>query len=373
MDSTTPPPLVPQSPPPFMAPPPPPKKRPWGWIVFGIVFVLFVGLVVVGEALAAFGRTFVAHESVRMTTSKLHEVSIENPDSDEKVAVIDIDGIITSSAVTRHGRSMVESVKDELAMAEKDPEVKAVILRVDSPGGEVMASDDIARAVRQFQARSDKPVIASMSSVAASGGYYVSAPCRFIVASDLTITGSIGVIMQSLNYRGLMDKVGVVPQTYKSGRLKDMMSGSKKPEDADPLEKEILMGMIMETYERFAKVVSDGRSASYRANSEKSRKLAADWKDYADGRILTGTKAFELGFVDELGDFETAVAVARRLARISTKAHLIRYQEPFSWDSVFSMFGQSPVSERGVKVDLGLDLPKLRSGLPYYILSTSVP
>lgn len=373
MDSTTPPPLSPQSPPPFMAPPPPPKRRPWGWIIFGVIFVIIVGLVVVGEAIASFGRTIISYEKVHSTDSKLEEVSVENPESSYKVAIIDVEGIITSSAIARHGRSMVESIKDQLTAAEKDEDVKAVILRVDSPGGEVMASDDIARAIRTFQQRSDKPVVASMGSLAASGGYYVSAPCRYIVASDLTITGSIGVIMQSLNYRGLMDKVGLVPQTFKSGQLKDMLSGSKRPEDADPREKEILTGMIMETYERFTKVVGDGRAASFKSNSEKSKKLAADWKDYADGRILTGTKAFNLGFVDELGDFDAAVSVARRLARIDGKAHLIRYQESFNWDSVFSMFSKTSVSERGVKVDIGLDIPKLRSGLPYYIMSTSVP
>src|SRR4029079_10112350 len=103
--------------------------------------------------------------------------------------------------------------------------VKAVILKIDSPGGEVMASDDISRALVQFQEKHKKPVIASSRVLAASGGYYVAAPCRWIVANELTITGSIGVILSSLNYRGLMDKVGIEPVVFKSGKFKDMLRG----------------------------------------------------------------------------------------------------------------------------------------------------
>ena len=143
----------------------------------------------------------------------------------------DVDGIITSRAIDQSGYSMVEVIKAQLKRAEEDDKVKAVILKVDSPGGEVLASDEIARAISEFQTKPHgKPVVCSMGSLAASGGYYVSAPCRWIVANDLTITGSIGVILSTWNYRGLMDKVGLRPETFKSGKYKDMLSGSREPD-----------------------------------------------------------------------------------------------------------------------------------------------
>src|SRR5262249_4295077 len=147
----------------------------------------------------------------------------------------------------------------QLKRAEEDDRVKAVILKVDSPGGEVMAADQIHNEIAQFQTRSRKPVVASMGSLAASGGYYISAPCRWIIANELSITGSIGVIMSSWNYRGLMDKVGVLTQTYKSGKYKDMLSGSREPDSITPEEKRMVQKLIDETFAKFKQVVSDGR------------------------------------------------------------------------------------------------------------------
>src|SRR4029077_17430498 len=133
---------------------------------------------------------------------------------------------------------------DQLKIVGRDHAVKAVLLKVDSPGGEVMASDDISRAISEFQDKYQKPVVAAMGSLAASGGYYVSAPCQWIVANELTMTGSIGVIMSTFNYRGLLDKVGVFPQVYKSGRFKDMLRGSKRPEEIEPEERQMIQAMI---------------------------------------------------------------------------------------------------------------------------------
>src|SRR4029450_5729008 len=114
-------------------------------------------------------------------------------------------------------------VEEQFRRAAEDKRVKAVILKVNSPGGEVLASDDIYNIIEKFQNKTQKPVVAAMGSLAASGGYYVSAPCQWIVANEMTITGSIGVILHSFNYRGLMDKVGLRPVVYKSGKLKDML------------------------------------------------------------------------------------------------------------------------------------------------------
>src|SRR5215204_1512568 len=125
--------------------------------------------------------------TMRSVGPKLEEVIREDNDSSEKIAVVEIDGIITSRVIDQGGYNLVDVVRAQLERAKDDFRVKAVILRVDSPGGEVLASDEIYRAISDFQKNSRKPVVASMGNLAASGGYYVSAPCRWIVANDLTI------------------------------------------------------------------------------------------------------------------------------------------------------------------------------------------
>jgi protease-4 len=233
-----------------------------------------------------------------------------------------------------------------------------------------MASDDISRALITFQEREKKPVIAAMAGLAASGGYYVSAPCRWIVANELTLTGSIGVIMQTFNYRGLMDKVGVAPTVFKSGRFKDMLSGSKKPEDVDPAEHKMVQEMVMETFSKFKTVVREGRQKASTANKGSGKTLVSDWEDYADGRVLTGKKAFELGFVDELGNFQTAVERTKQIAGIKGDARIVRYQEPFDLSKVFGMLGKT--ESRGMKIDVGLDFPRLEAGRLYFLSSSVI-
>jgi protease-4 len=218
-----------------------------------------------------------------------------------------------------------------------------------------------------------------MGGLAASGGYYISAPCRWIVANELTITGSIGVIIDTWNYRGLMDKIGLRPHVFKSGRFKDMLSGEREP-DTDKLspedqktrdeEDQMVQSLIDETFNKFKEVVKTGRTHASDANEGKGKALAADWQDYADGRILSGKRALELGFVDELGDFDVAVKRAEKLANVSS-ASLVEYRVLFDFQSVIShLFGKSEVP--ALKIDLGIGPPKLEAGRPYYILPTAV-
>jgi len=297
----------------------------------------------------------------------LEELTLENNHSEHKIAVVPVEGIISSQIWDRGGRNMVDSIAHQLKIAGRDRSVKAVILKVDSPGGEVMASDDISRAISEFQKKHGKPVIAFLSGLAASGGYYVAVPCQWIVANELTITGSIGVIMHSFNYRGLMDKVGVYPQVFKSGRFKDMLSGSRKPEDIDPKEAEMIQAMIEETYDRFKTVVREGRQRALSKNKGDGKPLVEGWEQYADGRVLTGRQAFEYGFVDEKGQFETAVARAKKIANIPD-ANLVRYKEPFSLSRIFGFLGKS--ANATLKLDLGMDLPRLQIGRLYFLSST---
>jgi protease-4 len=175
--------------------------------------------------------------------------------------------------------------------------------------------------------------------------------------------------MSTFNYRGLLDKVGVVPQVFKSGRFKDMLRGSKELKEIDPEERQMIQAMIDETYAKFVSVVESGRSRAQKENNGQGRPLSAKWKDYADGRVLTGKQAYDLGFVDELGDFKTAVKTARRLAKISD-ANLVRYQESFNLANFLSMFGESEGKGGSVKVDLGFQLPKIEAGRLYFLAPT---
>ena len=216
-------------------------------MIAAIVFLLVIlGLSLIGNLTQFVASAFSGHHglrteafnSVRDVGPKLDECMLVNNHSANKIAVVTVDGIITDHSVDKAGNNMVDVIKAQLDRASEDRRVKAVILKVDSPGGEVLASDDIYKAIHDFETASKgehgkpahvaKPVICSMGSLAASGGYYISSSCRWIVANDLTLTGSIGVIMHGWNYRGLMDKVGVAPMTFKSGKYKDMaLSGER--------------------------------------------------------------------------------------------------------------------------------------------------
>jgi protease-4 len=307
------------------------------------------------------------HYGTRTGGPRLEEVTTEDNDSNNKIAVIEVEGIITGRVIDQGGFSMVELLKAQLKRAEEDERVKGVILKVDSPGGEVLASDQISHEIEDFQDHAHKPVVASMGSLAASGGYYISSPCRWIVANDLTITGSIGVIMSSWNYRHLMDKVGVLPQTYKSGKFKDMLSGSRDPDSIPPEEQAMVQALIDETYKKFKSVVQTGRDNAHRKNKDsedKGRALRDDWQEYADGRVLSGNEAFKLGFVDELGGFEKAVKRTEKITGIP-HANLVQYQQRFDLSDFFRLFGRSET--KSLKVDMGMELPKLQAGQLYFL------
>jgi protease-4 len=383
MDSQLPPDF---NPPPSNAPPPPPLNRPppiitplpaprpaqkgGGWKVFAVILVVLLGLsLLLNLRHAALSVVGVKLKPARATGPRLEEVTVRDDDASDKIVVVPIQGVI-SGEPTDNGYSLVSVVKEQLRLAQEDRDVKAVILKVDSPGGEVLASDEIANAVRKFQDHG-KPVIVSMGSLAASGGYYVSVPSKWIVANELTITGSIGVIMHGLNYRGLLDKIGVQPEVFKSGKYKDMLSPTKTPDEITPEEKQMVQALIDETFAKFKRVVQDGREAAFKktphTDAGVSQAFSPDWADYADGRILSGTEALKLGFVDELGDFDVAVNRARKLAGVSS-ANLVEYQPVFDISNLFRMFGKADT--KAVKVDLGVDVPKLRAGCQYFLLST---
>lgn len=349
-------------------------------MIFAIILIVllclsvFINFAQMVSRAIHFGNNF-QPIATREAGPQLEEVTLKDNGSRDEIAVITVDGIITSHQADEAGNNMVDVIKAQLDAAKKDSRVKAAILKVDSPGGEVMASDEIYRAIKKFQMGGDgddgKPVICSMGSLAASGGYYISSPCRWIVANQLTLTGSIGVIMETVNYRGLMDKIGVEPYVFKSGKYKDMLSGMRSTNEIPPGEHEMVQGLIDETFDRFKDVVQDGRDSAYDKNKDskdKGQPLASDWKDYADGRVLSGDQALKLGLVDELGDFQDAVNRAKKIAGISGAANLVEYRETYDISNFLRLLGQSGETHVGsVKLDLGFEPPRLEMGEPYFL------
>jgi protease IV len=222
----------------------------------------------------------------------------------ERIALVRVEGPILDS----------KDVIDELKGHVKDPSIKAIVLRIDSPGGAVAPSQEIYEEIRK--AVTKKKVVVSMGSVAASGGYYIAAPATRIVANPGTLTGSIGVIMEIPNVEGLMNKIGVKTEVIKSGRHKDIASvfrGIKKE------EREILQGVLDNVHEQFIKAVAEGR-----------KMLLEDVKRMADGRIFTGEQALKAGLVDEIGNLEDAVKAAAKLTGIKGEPSVVSREERFS-------------------------------------------
>lgn len=227
-----------------------------------------------------------------------HRVSIG-----ERVALIRVEGVILDS------RDTIE----ELKKYSKDPSIKAIVLRIDSPGGGVAAAQEIYEEIKKIKPK--KKVVVSMGSVAASGGYYISCPAHKIVANPGTLTGAIGVIMEIPNFEGLMDKIGVKTEVIKSGKHKDMVSVFRS---MTPEKRKILQGVLDDVHEQFIKAVSEGREMRI----EDIRKLA-------DGRIFTGRDAKELRLIDELGNLEDAIRIAGKLAGIKGEPEVVSKKERF--------------------------------------------
>jgi protease-4 len=215
----------------------------------------------------------------------------------DKIAVVDIKGVITSS------RDIVEQIDTFKA----DDDVKAIILRINSPGGGVGPSQEIYREV--LSAKEKKKVVASMASVAASGGYYVACASDLIVANPGTITGSIGVVMEFSNVEDLLKKIGLRSYVIKSGKHKDIGSPLRK---MTPEERSILQGVIDSVHNQFIRAVAKGRDMK----EEKVRQIA-------DGRIFSGEQAKELGLVDRLGSLQDAIEIAAELIGVEGKPVVI--------------------------------------------------
>ena len=257
----------------------------------------------------------------------------------DRIGVIPIEGAITKS----------ETVVSQLVEFKKDRSIKAIILRVNSPGGGVAPSQEIYSEI--LKTKDKKKIIASMGSVAASGGYYVSAAADKIVASPGTLTGSIGVLMEFVRFQELMEKIGVDVEVLKSGEFKDIGSPHRKLTEQD---KEMIRSLIFDIQNQFVEAVAQGRNLSI----EKVRAIA-------DGRIFSGSQGVELGLVDQLGNFQDAVDLAKSMAGIKGEATLVYPKKTRIrlWDIVAE--DASRVLYRALRDVFGMQIEYRWDGFPY--------
>jgi protease-4 len=259
-----------------------------------------------------------------------------------KIALIDVEGMLLNartSGLLSSGDNPVSLFRERLDAAAGDKRVKAVVLRINSPGGAVTASDIMYNDLVQFRKETGKPVVACLMDVAASGGYYVAMASDRVYAHPTTVTGSIGVIMSLYNASGLLSLVGVVSEPIKSGPNKDMGSPTRP---MTPEERALFQGIVDSFYEQFVEVVAKGRSHCLEREQVKA---------LADGRVYTGTEAKKLGLVDEVGYLEDAFQAAAELAGIKD-AKVVAYDRNSGYrGSIYAAAPRIP-AEINVKLDI---------------------
>ncbi|HLS08695.1 signal peptide peptidase SppA [Lentibacillus sp.] len=294
------------------------KKR---WFALGIAAVLFA--VSIGfQFMSSLFATDV-EALFEMPQQQQYQQEVIEEGTGNTIAVVELDGVIqdinTSSLLNTGGYNHDRFLK-KLENVAEDHTVNGIILRVNTPGGGVVESDEIHDKIVEIKEEYNKPVYISMGNTAASGGYYISAPADKIVAHPATLTGSIGVIMQSYNVAELADNLGIDMNTIKSGEFKDIMSSTREMTDE---ERDILQSMIDDMYDDFVQVIVDGREMS----ESKVRELG-------DGRVYTGSQAAENGLVDALGSLEDTAAMMREDFEWPN-AQLVEYKTGLDWNSLF--------------------------------------
>jgi protease-4 len=261
-----------------------------------------------------------------------------------KILLVSVDGLISEhgkEGLLRSRPSTVEEVVAQLKLARKDKDIKALVLKVDSPGGTTAASDVIYHELMAYKAETGVKVVAAMMGLAASGGYYVSLPADRICALPTTITGSVGVIFLQPRVAGLLEKIGVGVDVSKSGAQKDMGSPFRP---ATPEEKQLVDGMVKAQAARFLDLVRERRKLDPAA-------LAI----VSTARVFTAAEAKDLGLVDSIGYMEDAVAEAAKLAGLPADARVVSYRRRPAPDATYYQPGAESPEPRPALVNLGLD------------------
>ncbi len=262
----------------------------------------------------------------------LREKTVEGTGFD-KILLLDLSGVIaedeSSYLMGQPEVTLLARVKEELKKASEDDAVKALVIRINSPGGTATASDILYRELTAFKTKRKVKIVSAIMDVGASGGYYVALAGDKIVAHPTAVTGSIGVIMITVSVEGLLQKIGVAPTAIKSGERKDMGSPFRSLSDE---ERRIFQGVIDHLYERFIEVIVKER-----------RGLSADAvRKLADGRIYTAAEAKRLGLVDDVGYLDEAIALAKKEANLES-AQVIMYHRPREYRSnIYSTLTPAP-------------------------------
>jgi len=253
----------------------------------------------------------------------------------DKIAIVEIKGVITQSS----------GIIEELDQYKEDEGVKAIVLRIDSPGGGVGPAQEIHREI--LKVKSKKKVVTSMGSVAASGGYYIACASDLIIANPGTITGSIGVLMEFTNIEELFKKIGIKGVVLKSGEHKDIGSPFR---EMTPEEKKIIQGVIDNVHQQFILAVAKGRKLD-------QAKVA----EIADGRILTGEQAKQLGLVDQIGNLQDAIDIVAKMVGIEGKPNVLYPKKRFSlWEILVKETASTileTLSEKGFELNYRLLSP----------------
>ena len=325
-------------------------------IAFGVfVLVCFIGFIALFACIGAIAG--IVGESTAAFKPGADDFTTEfisgNADAENRIAVIDVKGTITSDAETfgeviANSKSIVKLIR----AAKDDENVKAIIIDLDTPGGEVTASDEIYHELKLC----GKPVVAMMNTLAASGGYYVACGANKIVANKFTMTGSIGVIISTVDVSALLDWAKVKPEFYTSGKMKAMLNPATPTTEE---EAKIVQALVMDVYSDFAGIVSEARNIPL----EKITK-----GELGDGRIFDGKQALENGLVDELGYFSSAEDAALELAGLTRDNCCIeRYKSSSSLADLLGLFGvkAQPVTFNSLLSGTNVVLPK--AGCPYYL------
>ena len=340
--------------------PPPPQKSRHGCLGLSLV-AIFIAIAASAVASMMLAVAFSGLAEALSTVSPTDEFEvISEGDGSSAIAVIDFKGVIASD----EGRDNVtpEYIEEALEAAGEQEGLKALIIDMDSPGGEVLASDEIHSAIMKFrESHEGVHVLTCMHSMGASGGYYVAAATEYIVANRMTMTGSIGVIMSSFNAEGLLDKLGVKAVPYKSGAMKDMLSPTRQPSEA---EREYIERMIRSTFSEFAQIVADGRKEHFKTREDV---MAAE---FADGRVLSGADALGYGLVDELGGLDEACLRACEMAGVEEPT-VLRYKKSESLlDSLLEMKSGGLAGQGGL---LPFGAVKVKAGQLYYLAPQAMP
>lgn len=326
------------------------KNKGKRWLAVAIALLLFVASSVVSnksEKIADKEKEQLADKyfsQFNPFSASVNRNIIEEGDSEGKIAIVSYEGAIGDG-------QNYETFMDQLDDVYDDDSISGLIMKVNSPGGAVYNSEQIANKIKKIQEDKKVPVFTVMETMAASGGYYISAPTDRIYASNETLTGSIGVIMSSTSFQGLFEKYGIKQQNITTGKMKDAGSVGK---DMNNEQKKYFQNLINSSFDRFVEVVSQGRSMK----EDEVRKLA-------DGRVYDGAQAKENGLVDEIGDLESAIDDMKKDYKLNNP-QVFEYKDEYEYFSKIFSKSESLVDKNSSDLAVLKELMEKDSPLPMY-------